>query len=120
MFSTPEIVFDYEGDLALETQDDVDNCLIVTVSGNLIIGKENSDITDISKLSITDVGGGVTIKGCHALNDFGPVSDYNLKYLELDDVSPSLPYQWDGNVSDLRIRNISTGKVNWILVTILS
>ena len=112
VFSTPEIVFDYEGDLALETQDDVDNCLIVTVSGNLIIGKENSDITDISRLSITAVGGGVTIKGCHALNDFGPVSDYNLKYLELDDVSPSLPYQWDGNVSDLRIRNISTGKVN--------
>lgn len=112
-FKTPEIVFDYEGDLVLETQDDVDNCVNVTVSGNLTIGKEGSDITDLSELTITAVGGGVTIKGCHALTDFGPAFEkYNLKYLELDDVSPSLVNRWNGTVSDLRIRNISTGTVD--------
>lgn len=112
-FTTPEIVYEYKGDLVLETQDDVDECVHVTVSGNLIIGKEGSDIQDISKLTITAVGGGVTVRGCHLLGDFGPVNDFSgIKYLELDDVSASLPYQWNGSVTDLRIRNISTGTVN--------
>lgn len=112
-FATPEIVFDHKGDLILETQDDVDECVSVTVSGNLILGKESSDISDLSKLTVTEVGGGVVIKGCHLLNDFGPVSDYKaIKYLELNDVSSSLPSQWTGSVKDLRVRNISTGTVN--------
>lgn len=112
-FTTPEIVYEYVGDLVLETQDDVDECVHVTVSGDLIIGKEGSDIQDISKLTITTVGGGVTVRGCHLLGDFGPVNDFsNVKYLELDDVSASLPYQWSGSVTDLRIRNISAGTVN--------
>ena len=120
-FKTPEIIYDYQGDLVLETQYDVDECVHVTVSGNLVIGKEGSDIQDISKLTITDVGGGVTVRGCHLLTDFGTLADLtNIKYLELDDVSASLPYQWTGSVKDLRIRNISTGTVNLSRFTTLT
>ena len=112
-FKTPEIVYNYKGDLVLETQDDIDNCVHETVSGNLIIGKEDSDIVDLSKLTVTEVGGGVIVKGCHLLNGFGRINEIsNLSFLELDNVTASLLYQWEGSVSDLRIRNISTGTVS--------
>ena len=114
-FTTAEIVYDYKGDLVLETQDDVDGCVHVTVSGNLLIGGEGSDITDLSKLSLTSVGGSVTITGCPLLINFGKIAtdDFAFKgYLELDGVSASLVSQWNGNVAELRVRNISTGRVN--------
>lgn len=114
-FTTEEIVYDYKGDLVLETQDDVDGCVHVTVSGNLLIGGEDSDIVDLSKLSLTSVGGSVIIKGCPLLTDFGKIAtdEFVFKgYLELDNVSASLVSRWNGDVMDLRIRNISTGRVS--------
>lgn len=111
-FTTMEVIEVYEGDLVLDTQEKIYDCVHKEVKGNLTIGMTGSDINDLSTLSIESVSGGVTIKGCHNLTGFGVVANYRAKYIELDDVSYNLAARWTGEVEELRIRNIKTGIVN--------
>lgn len=111
-FTTLEVIEVYEGDLVLETQEEIYDCVHKEIKGNLTIGMTGSDIHDLSTLSIESVSGGVIIKGCRNLTGFGVVANYRPEYIELDNVSYNLAARWTGNVEDLRIRNIKTGTVN--------
>lgn len=115
-FTTPKIEYDIKDDVVLETQEDVDDCRVQNIEGNLIIGKPGSDIRNLSELSIISVTGGVTIRGCHDLDSFGKIRSFGMSYLELDDINPTLASSWDkvsveGSVKDLRIRNIESGSI---------
>lgn len=72
----------YEGDLILNSQEDIDNCIYTGVTGNLIISGD--DISDLSALEhIDSVGGSLIISGCSSLTDLGPLNDLDIDELSL-------------------------------------
>lgn len=107
----------HDGDLILSSQEEVNDCIYTSITGNLIIS--GNKIADLSALEhIKTVSGNLTIENCSQLTDLGPLSDLNIYKLHLKGtVVTSILENYTGSFESLEIENSIEQSFDFSVIT---